>query len=85
MLTEFKLQDSLWKNAPNSMKKGNASTARNLGTSRRIAALANNKEDELLKDRTHRVDRATKTIHREEKRPHQSLGPRHGWPKSKKW
>jgi hypothetical protein len=69
MLTESKLQDSLLKNAPNSMKRGNASTARSLGTSRRIAALANNKEEELLQDRTHRVDRVTKTIHRKGKAP----------------
>jgi hypothetical protein len=85
MLTESKLQDSLLKNAPNSMKKGSASTARNLGTSRKIAALANNKEEELLQDKTHRVDRVTKTIHRRERRPRQGLGPKRGQPKSKKW
>jgi hypothetical protein len=85
MSTESKLQDSPLKNAPNSMKKGSASTARSLGISQRTAALANNKEEGLLQDRTHRVDRVTKTIHRKERRPRQGLGPRRGQPKSKKW
>jgi hypothetical protein len=51
----------------------------------RIATLANNKEEELLKDRTHWVDRVTKAIHRREKRPRQGLGPRHDRLKSRKW